>query len=94
MASTMELLRGGVYLIGNTLAIAVAILAGGPIFGSLTSFLSTYSYAPNNPLPATLVQWIPGFFFIFMIILEIVLIIRLAYILVNKTDYQTGGAEW
>jgi hypothetical protein len=93
MATTSELLHAGVFLIANTLAIAVCVVAGGPIFGVLTNFVSTFSYAPNNPLSPSLVQWIPGFFFGMLLILELVLIIRLGYVVVNKVDYQ-GEVEW
>jgi|WetSurMetagenome_2_1015567.scaffolds.fasta_scaffold510583_2 hypothetical protein len=93
MATTHELLQAGVFLVANTIAIAVCVVAGGPIFGILTNYVSTFSYAANNPLSPTLVQWIPGFFFGMLLILEIILIIRLGYVVVSATDY-TGETEW
>jgi hypothetical protein len=93
MATTYELLQAGVFLVANTIAIAVCVIAGGPIFGILTNYVSTFNYAANNPLSPTLVQWIPGFFFGMLLILEIILIIRLGYVVVNKTDYP-GETEW
>jgi hypothetical protein len=93
MASTRELLQAGIFLAANTMVVAIFIVAGGPIFGSLSSFVSGYSYAANNPLKPELVQWIPGFFFTLLLIVEILLIIRLAYVLVSKTDYS-GEQEW
>jgi Ca2+/Na+ antiporter len=93
MASTSELLSAGIFLVANTLVIAVCSVVGGPIFGSLTSFVSSFSYAANSPLKPQIVQWIPGFFFTLLLILEIVLIIRLAYVVVSKTNYQ-GEQEW
>ena len=94
MASTMELLSAGIFLVVNTMVLGACALIGGPVFGILSKFVSEYSYAPNNPLPPSLIQWIPGFFFTLLIVIEIVLIIRLAYVVVSKTDYQTGGQEW
>jgi hypothetical protein len=93
MASTMELFRGGMFLLVNTIVIGCCILIGGPIFGALTSFISTYALPENQPLRATMIQWIPGFFFTLLIVLEIFLIIRLGYIVVSKTDYG-GSTEW
>jgi hypothetical protein len=92
MASTMEMLRAGVFLVGNTIAIGVFTLAGGPIFGYLSSYVSSFTYAVNNPISPTLVQWIPGFFFLMLLVIEITLIIRLAYVVVSKTD--SGDTEW
>jgi hypothetical protein len=93
MASTMELLSAGIFLLVNTMVIGACALIGGPLFGILSGFVSNYEYAANNPLPPSLVQWIPGFFFTMLLIIEIVLIIRLAYVVVSKTDYQ-GSQEW
>lgn len=93
MATTSELSSGGIFLVANTIVIAVCSVVGGPIFGTLIKFVSTYSYAADNPLKPELVQWIPGFFFTLLLILEIVLIVRLAYIVVSKTSYQ-GEQEW
>ena len=93
MASTSELLSAGIFLIVNTIVIGAASLMGGPVFGYLTTFVSKYPYAANNPLPPSLVQWIPGFFFLMLLILELALIIRLAFVVVSKTDYQ-GETEW
>jgi hypothetical protein len=93
MASTHQLLSAGILLVINTIAIATYSLAGGPIFGSLTNFLSTYAYPANNPLSPSLVQWIPGFFYGMLLLIEIILIVRLGYVVVSKTDYQ-GETEW
>lgn len=93
MASTSELLKAGIFLLVNTLAIGAFTLMGGPVFGFLMDFVSNYSYAANNPLPPSLVQWIPGFFYLMLLIVELALIIRLAFVVVSKTDY-TGETEW
>jgi hypothetical protein len=93
MASTSELLSAGIFVLVNTFALAAFTLMGGPIFGYLTSFSSSYNYTSAPVIPVTVVQWIPGFFFMMLLVLEIVLIIRLAYVVVSKTDYQ-GETEW
>lgn len=93
MASTSEMLFAGLFLVVNTVVIGTFILLGGPVFGFLSDYVSNYNYAAGNPLSPTLVQWIPGFFFTMLIIIELALIIRLAYVVVSKTDYQ-GEVEW
>lgn len=93
MASTRELLSAGAFLVANTIAIMVCSLAGGPVFGILFSFVSNYQYAANNPLPPSLIQWIPGFFFLLLLLIEIALLVRLAFVVTSKTDYQ-GEQEW
>ena len=93
MASTMELLSAGIFLIVNTMVIGACALIGGPVFGILTGFVSNYNYTANNPLNPAMVQWIPGFFFTMLLVIEIILIVRLAYVVVSKTDYQ-GAQEW
>jgi len=93
MASTSELLSAGIFLIVNTMVIAAAVIMGGPVFGFLMDFVSNYNYASNNPLPPSMIQWIPGFFFMMLLVLEIALVIRLGYVVVSKTDYQ-GETEW
>lgn len=93
MASTSEMLFAGIFLIVNTVVIGAFALIGGPIFGALTNFISTFPFAADSPLKPTLIQWIPGFFFMFLVVVEIALIIRLGYVVVSKTDYQ-GEVEW
>jgi hypothetical protein len=93
MASTSEMLRAGLFLLVNTMVIGACLIVGGPLFGALSTFVSNFHYAENTPLPPTLVQWIPGFFFTMLLVLELFLVIRLAYVVISKTDYQ-GGTEF
>ena len=93
MASTSELLVAGMFLLVNTIVIAIYVLIGGPLFGSIFSWISLQKFAPDSLMNPTMIQWIPSFFFGFLLVLEIVLIVRLAFVVVSKTDYQ-GNVEW
>jgi hypothetical protein len=94
MATTAEMFIAGMFLLVNTIFIGIYTLVGGPLFGTLFTYLSV-----NPPSGATgaisvaSLQWVPGFFFTALLILEVVFVIRLGYVVVSKTDYQ-GETEW
>lgn len=94
MATTAEMFIAGMYLLINTIFIGIYTLIGGPLFGTLFTYLSVSPPgAATAPISVASLQWIPSFFFTALLILEIVLIIRLGYVVVSKTDYQ-GETEW
>lgn len=93
MARSSEMLSAGIFLLVNTLVIFAFNLIGGPLFGGLFEFLSISDLPPNPAITFASLQWIPSFFFLSLIVLEIVLIIRVAGVVVSKVNYQ-GETEW
>jgi uncharacterized membrane protein len=93
MATSAEMLLAGVFLLVNTVVIGLFDLIGGPLFGNLYTFLSNANVPASSGISPSILQWIPGFFFMSLIILEIILILRIAFVVISKTNYQ-GEQEW
>lgn len=89
MASFTESIRGGVFLVINTIVIAIFTLIGGPLWGYLSKYISDFDFS-KSPLDPSMVQSVPGTFFGLLLILEIVLVVNLFYRLFVKTSYATG----
>lgn len=93
MAKNSDMLLAGIFLITNTLVIFIYDLIGGPLFGSVFNVFSIVDLPQNPNLTFTSIQWIPSFFFLSLIIIELVLIIRLAAVVVSRVNYQ-GETEF
>jgi hypothetical protein len=93
MATSGDMLLAGIFLLVNTVVIGLYDLIGGPLFANLYSFLSKANVPASSGISPSIVQWVPGFFFMSLLILEIVLVIRLGYVVVSRTNYQ-GETEW
>ena len=90
MATTGEILTGGLILLVNTFAIAVCYFVGNSVLGPILDFVSKFPIA--EPLKASFweVTYIFPAFFALLLIFEIIIIISFVYILARRqvTPYE------
>jgi hypothetical protein len=76
MASGVRMLVAGIMLVTNTIILMMFALSGGAIFGPIYSWFSQQQMT-NPVIKPWIVQWFPGLFFGFLLVLEIILIFTL-----------------
>lgn len=90
MATTGEILIGGLVLLVNTFAIIICYFVGNSILGPLLNMVSTFPMADTLKASFWEVTYIFPAFFGFLLIFEVVIIISFVYILARRqvTPYE------
>jgi len=84
MATTGEIMIGGLALLVNTFAIAVCFFVGNAVLGPLLYIVSMFPIA--EPLKASFweITYVFPAFFAFLLIFEVIIIIAFVYILARR----------
>ena len=85
MASGIRMLVAGIMVVTNTIILLLFAFAGNAVFGPVFSWLSLQKMA-NPVINPSIVQWFPGVFNGFLIVLELVLIFNLYMQTVARVD--------
>lgn len=89
MASTTRMLAAGLSLAGNTFALIMFALVGGAVFTPIEKWYSSWQYTKTPVIDPQMTQWIFPSFYVFLMILEIVLIYVVWQTIFSKKTYYT-----
>lgn len=90
MATTAEIMVGGIALLVNTVAITICYFVGNSILGPLLKLVSTLPIAPVLQEGMWELTYIFPAFFALLLIFEVIIIVSFVYILFRRqvTPYE------
>jgi len=90
MATTGEIMVGGMILLVNTFAIAVMYFVGNAVLGPILALVSTFPIADQLKASFWEITYIFPAFFALLLIFEVIIIISFVYILARRqvTPYE------